>query len=247
MSVRRFSEADFAGFDPSDPDTALIRWADPQYAAFASSLLPGCPRHLLGVPVPELRRFARGLVRRGGFPAIRPASFESVMLLGFCTAFAGGSFEERARRVEAFLPLIDNWSVCDSFCAALRFPPSEEEAWFRRIEPLFADERTYYARFAVVCALFRFNGAAYCERVLERLCSVSNGAYYARMAVAWAVSAFYKSFPAQTLPLLSARRLDAWTHNKAIAKICELRGAAPEEKQRLRAMKISGKINDPSR
>lgn len=246
MPIRRFSEADFAAFDPSDPDALLIRWADPKYAAFAASLLPGCPRPLLGVSVPELRRFARGLMRRGGPPAIRAASFESVMLLGFCTAFSGGGFEERRRRIEAFLPLIDNWSVCDSFCAALRFPPVEEEAWFRWIEPLFTDDRTYHARFAVVAAIFRFNNAAYCERVLERLAAVSNGAYYVRMAVAWAVSAFYKTFPAQTLLLLSGRQLDAWTHNQAIQKICELRGVTPEEKRRLRVMKVSVESDCPS-
>ena len=238
MSRRRFSNSDFIDFDPSNPDAVLARCADPQYAVFASSLLPGCPRPLLGVPVPELRRFARGLLRRGGVPPIRPSSFESVMLLGFCTALAGGDFAEHSRRVGAFLPLIDNWSVCDSFCAALRFHADEEEAWFRWIEPMFSDERTYSIRFAVVCAIFRFNGAAYLDRVLEHLTAVESGAYYVRTAVAWAVSAFYKRFPVQTLPLLAQCRLDPWTHNKAIQKICELRGTTPEEKQRLRAMRL---------
>ena len=41
-----------------------------------------------------------------------------------------------------------------------------------------------------------------------------------------------------TLPYLTERRLDVWTHNKAIQKAVESYRISPELKQRLREMRI---------
>ena len=44
--------------------------------------------------------------------------------------------------------------------------------------------------------------------------------------------------PDDTLPYLTERRLDVWTHNKAIQKAVESYRIPPELKQRLREMRI---------
>ena len=89
MAVSRFSEAEVRSFCPARPDDTLLPHAESGYAAFSAALIPGCSRPILGVRLPMLRQLAAALIRCfGGIPPIQPASFESVMLLGFCTALA---------------------------------------------------------------------------------------------------------------------------------------------------------------
>lgn len=238
MAVSRFSDAEVQSFCPARPDDTLLLHAESSYAAFSAALIPGCSRPILGVRLPVLRQLAAALNRRfGGIPAIQPASFESVMLLGFCTALTPGTFEERQARIERFLPFIDNWSLCDSFCASLRFPAAEAEAWFSWLSALAVSPQAYEARFAVVCASSRFPAAVFGLRVLRLLTTVTCTAYYTRMGVAWAAATLYRSLPSDVTALLEAGHLDVWTHNKAIQKICESRTTPSEAKRELRSLR----------
>ena len=238
MAVSRFSEAEVRSFCPARPDDTLLPHAESGYAAFSAALIPGCSRPILGVPLPMLRQVAAALFRCfGGIPPIQPASFESVMLLGFCTALAPGSFEAQQARIEQFLPLIDNWSLCDSFCASLRFPAGEAEAWFAWLSALAGSTQPYEARFAAVCASSRFPAAVFGRRALHLLTTVTCTAYYTRMGVAWAAATLYRSLPSDVTALLEAGRFDVWTHNKTIQKICESRTTPSEAKRELRTLR----------
>ena len=62
-------------------------------------------------------------------------------------------------------------------------------------------------------------------------------AYYARMAVAWAISVFYVHMPERVLPYLRENRLDDWTYNKALQKICESLRPGAQDKAMIRGMK----------
>ncbi len=238
MAVSCFSEAEVQSFCPARPDDTLLPHAESSYAAFSAALIPGCSRPILGVRLPVLRQLAAALIRRfGGIPPIQPASFESVMLLGFCTALASGTFEARRARIEQFLPLIDNWSLCDSFCASLRFPADEAETWFSWLSALAVSTKPYEARFAAVCASSRFPAAGFGQRALHLLTRVTCTAYYTRMGVAWAAATLYRSLPSDVTALLESRRFDVWTHNKIIQKICESRTTPSEAKRSLRTLR----------
>ena len=58
------------------------------------------------------------------------------------------------------------------------------------------------------------------------------------MARAWYFATALDKQPDDTLPYLTERRLDVWTHNKAIQKAVESYRIPPELKQRLREMRI---------
>lgn len=105
--------------------------AEPGYRAFAASLLPGVD-DLIGVRLPLLRRMAREIARgdwRAYLAEAGSGSFEERMLQGMVIRCARCDAEERLRYVGRFLPLIDNWSLCDSFCSRLR---AEEREPMRR-------------------------------------------------------------------------------------------------------------------
>ncbi len=214
--------------------------SEEKFRDFSSSLVPGCG-DMMGVRVPALRAIAREAVRSGGWQAMLASDddrwFEERVLRGMLIGLAPASPEQRLAWVRDFVPRIDNWAVCDIFCAGLKFAARNREAVWPLLEECLASPQTYALRFAVVMLLDHYLCDEYIGAVLERLAAVRSEAYYVRMAVAWAVSVCYVRYPELTRPLLEAGRLDRFTHNKSIQKICESLRVAPEAKDALRRLK----------
>ena len=85
--------------------------------------------------------------------------------------------------------------------------------------------------------LFYYLDDAHIDRVLSLLDGVRQPDYYARMAVAWAVSVCYVKFPQRTHAWLGSCSLDDWTYNKSLQKIIESYRVSDAAKQEIRAMK----------
>ena len=230
-------------FAPEDYQAVLDRFAalaDPKYKAFHERLIPGVST-AYGVRVPAIRAIARDIIKKdpaGFLVASVPGSYEEAMLRGIVIAGMKLPIEKRLPLVEAFLPLVDNWAVCDVFCASFKLKkPEDREPVWRFLLPLFSDEREFYARFAAVMLLSHFVDHDHIGQDLALLESMTQEAYYVRMAAAWAVSVCYVKFPAQTQALLARRTLPPWTQNKAIQKIRESYRVSKEDKDMLLAYK----------
>ena len=86
------------------------------------SLLPGI-EHVLGVRLPQLRQIAKE-VAQGNWQQYlleEPYYFEEIMLQGMVIGAIKVEPKERLQYVAAFVPRINSWSVCDSFCSGLKF------------------------------------------------------------------------------------------------------------------------------
>lgn len=230
-------------FSPSQRE-ALLREleanGDPAYKAFHEKLIPGVTM-AYGVRLPKLRALAKQVIRRdpaGFLAAWNPTAYEEVLLQGLVIAGMEVPMEERLPAVSRFLPLIDNWAVCDSFCSTFRFRSSEEkEAMWNYLQPLFEDSREFFARFAFVMLLEHFAEPPYREAGLSLLGKAKSESYYVQMAQAWAVSVFYVKFPRETLALLQSKTLPPFVQNKGIQKIRESYRVSKEEKERLLSYK----------
>ena len=215
--------------------------ADPKYRDFHQGLVPGT-EIAYGVRVPQLRQLARSILKKdpaGFLVAGAPASYEEKMLRGMVIAGMKLPPEEKLPLVRDFLPLIDNWALCDTFCGSFKLKkPEEKAAFWRFIQPLFSCGREYFARFAAVMFLGHFVETDYIEEGLSLLEAMTQEQYYVRMAAAWAVSVCYVKFPEETLTLLQRRSLPAFTQNKAIQKIRESYRVAQEDKEMRLGYKI---------
>ena len=212
--------------------------AEEPYRAFQQKLLPGTP-NLLGVRLPLLRRSARELAREdaAAFLAVPPGdTFEEVLLRGMVIGYATMDDDARFAHIATFVPLIDNWSVCDSFCAGLSFVRRCPERTWAFVHPYLHAQEEFAVRFGVVMLLWYFLDPAWLPQVLEALDSVHHPGYYARMAVAWAISAAYVRAPEETIRYLRRCTLDAFTYKKALQKIGESRSVSAEEKAAVRAL-----------
>ena len=233
-----------APFSPQD--CAALRQeleslADPAYKAFNESLLPGVET-AYGIRLPQMRQVAKTLLRQdpvGFLEHFQPNCYEETQLRGLVIGGMKLPWEEKCPLVEDFLPRIDNWAVCDTFCGSLK-PRSAQDVslMWEFLKPLYASDEEYKARFAAVMQLSHFVDAVHLEEGLGLLGQVRHPGYYAKMAVAWALSVWFVKFPQETESLLAQRAFDPWVQNKAIQKVRESRRVSKEDKDRLLSYKL---------
>jgi 3-methyladenine DNA glycosylase AlkD len=217
----------------------LISLAEEDYRVFTSGLLPDTD-NVLGVRLPMLRKIAKQLVRsdwQGYLQTAGEDSFEEIMLQGMVIGYAACPAEERLFYMKEFVPKIHNWSVCDSFCAGLKFTRNNSELVWDFLKPYFQSERAFDLRFAVVMLIFYYIQEETIREVLNVLDSVRHDGYYVKMAVAWAISMCYVKFPEQTMFYLKNNSLDDFTYNKSLQKITESLKVDKEIKKQIRVMK----------
>ena len=217
----------------------LQKHIDETYKQFHTSLVPGLTK-MMGVRIPILRELAKKAAKEdyyGFIEDFQPEIYEEVMIRGMMIGYAKFSMEEQKRELKKFIPLINNWAVCDSCCTTYKFMKKNQEEWFSFLEPYLNSSQEYKIRFAVVCLLDFFVQDVFIDRILNCFSDIHHEGYYVKMAVAWAVSVCYVKFPEKTEEFLLKNTLDDFTHNKAIQKIRESYRISKEEKERLNQWK----------
>lgn len=213
--------------------------AEENYRIFAAKLIPNID-NLLGVRLPKLRKIAKKIVQLDYDYYLAMDNhlyFEEVMLQGMIIGEIKLPWTERSCYVKQFISKIDNWSVCDSFCCGLEFEVSEKELVWQFLQPYFASDKPYDIRFAVVMLLFYFVDDEYAQKAFTLFDQIKNDDYYVKMAVAWAISIYFREFPTLTMSYLQKNQLDDWIYNKALQKITESLKVDSSTKIIIRSMK----------
>lgn len=217
----------------------LNNLAEPEYQLFTSKLLPGIP-NILGIRLPKLREIAKLLAKEGWKDYLEHAtqdSFEEVMLQGMVIGYVRTDFDEIVPYITGFIPKINNWSVCDSFCNTLKITKRYPKEMWDFIQPYLKDYKEYHIRFGVVMLLTYYLKEEYVEEALQRMDEIKSDAYYVKMGIAWAVSMYYVNFPKETMSFLQNNHLDDFTYHKTLQKITESLKTDKETKQMIRAMR----------
>lgn len=216
--------------------------ADPAYRDFSGSLIPNS-RPLLGVRIPLLRQLAKELSRGDYETALQGDDlyFEERMLRGLVLAVLPGTPEQRRQRIASFVPLIDNWSVCDSFCASLKDMRRQPAFYWPLVQQAVDAEEEFTVRFGVVCMLDHFLDTPYLPEVLAVLPRVSHPAYYVRMAVAWALATAFLRDEEAVMAMLRSHQLDEETHRLTLRKLLESRRVVSPYREEIRALRDGNK------
>ena len=138
--------------------------------------------------------------------------------------------------VSYFLPYVDNWATCDQMSPKVfkKHLPELLEC----IREWIGSGKTYTIRFAVGMLLEHYLDDAFDLKYPEIVASIRSSEYYVNMMIAWYfATALAKQYEA-ILPFIESRKLDAWTHNKAIQKAIESYRITPEQKEYLKTLKI---------
>jgi 3-methyladenine DNA glycosylase AlkD len=228
-------------FTKKDYDGILGRFAslsDEKYRKFNEALMPGTST-AYGVRVPQVRAIAKEIVRQDpyGFLAVaRDSSFEEIQLKGCVIRDMKIPLEEKLPLLVDFVPLIDNWGICDTL--TIKAKPDEQPLLWDFLQAYFASDKEFYIRFAVVTGMANFINPQYIDAYLDKLSSISHDGYYVKMGVAWAVCECFVKFRDKTLPILESKALDKQTQNKAIQKCRESFRVSDEDKEYLKTLKL---------
>lgn len=221
----------------------LIALAEEEYRKFNSGLIPNV-NNILGVRIPLLRKLAKEIARgdwRGFLAAADDEYFEETMLQGIVIGCVKADADELLSYVSWFVPKINNWAVCDSFCSGLKFAKDHKERVWEFLKPYLTSEKEYELRFGIIMLLQSFIEEEYIVRVLQYLDNIRHEGYYVKMAVAWVVSICYVRLPEPTMRYLEDNSLDDFTYNKALQKIIESNQIDNATKDMIRSMKRKNK------
>ena len=201
-------------------------------------------RQVLGLHAPEMKQAARQLSRLGGavvFPngerkvcpggaevihdfetvASDTLCYEETVVWGYLINLEKCSLSDRLKMLEKYVPVMDNWAVCDSYCAHAKWmgKVDKRELW-AFLQPYFRSTREFEVRFAIVVAMTYFLTEEWLPRIFEQFETLrfekiiseyqyakgkpktaqqgtAQGPqpYYVRMAVAWCLATALAKFP----------------------------------------------------
>ena len=213
-------------------------------------------RRVLGLHAPEIKQVAKQLLREGGevvlpdgvrqncangaevIRAFEAASsenlcYEETVIWGYLINLEKCSLDERLAMLGRYVPVMDNWAVCDSYCAHAKWMlRADKDALWAFLEHWFDSEREFEVRFAVVAAMCYFLNDEWLDKVFERINGLDFGRikskyksvkgkpkvaqqgtvqgaepYYVRMGVAWLLATALAKFPDATRAFVRSSNL----------------------------------------
>ena len=221
----------------------LKKLADETYRKFHKGLCPGT-ENILGVRVPVLREYAKKLSKKYEIHEllnhIDNEYYEEIMLQGMLIGLEKDKdkdIQNIIKDIEEFVPKIDNWAVCDVFCAGLKITKKHLKEMWDFLQKYVISDKEFEIRFGVVMILDYYIREEYLEKNFDIFDHIKSDQYYVQMAVAWAISICFIKFYDRTIEYLKQAKIDKFTYNKALQKAIESYRISDEEKAQLRKMK----------
>lgn len=215
----------------------LLKCQDDDYKLFVQKLIPNCD-NIIGVRMPCLKKMASQIAKNNPYTFIvsSPQSHEENILQALVIAKCVKSPND-FQLIVNFVPQINNWAVCDTFCTYLKSVSQFPNETLEFLSSYLNSTQEFEVRFALVLLLFHFVEKKYLPFIFKALDDFNHQGYYAQMGAAWLLSICFIKYPEQTLVYLKKSKLDAQTFNRSIQKICESKAVDKKWFSSLRALK----------
>ena len=204
-------------------------------------------RRVLGLHSPQMKQMAKTIARDGCIVTLSDGTqkrcskgseiincfettpndtlcYEETVIWGFLINLEKCSLDERLRALACYVPILDNWAVCDTFCANAKWMArADKQILWTFLQRYFHSKKEFEVRFAVVASMSYFLNEEWLERLFAQLDKIDfNGIkseyksikgkpqeaqqgtvqgaepYYIRMGVAWLLATALAKFPEQT-------------------------------------------------
>ena len=213
-------------------------------------------RRVVGLHSPEIKAVAKQLSREGGEVVLPDGvrqncangaevilafetvpsehlCYEETVIWGYLINLEKCSFDERLAMLGRYVPVLDNWAVCDSYCTHAKWMArADKTTLWAFLARWFDSVSEFEVRFAVVVAMCYFLNEEWLNKVFEHINSLDfdrikskyktlkgkpkvaqqgtvQGAepYYVRMGVAWLLATALAKFPDQTRAFVRSSNL----------------------------------------
>lgn len=231
----------------------LYQLGDEEYKKFQSSLCPGV-EDIIGVRLPKLRDVAKKIAKEKPIDFLdtyKCELYEEKMIYGLVIGYMKADFEERVKYLDKFIPMIDNWAVCDCCCSTYKFTNDSLDEMLKYLKKYLSTkalkdsnkERNAYQgkefelRFVCIMLMDYYLVDKYFDKVLEIYNNIDSDRYYVQMGIAWGISVAFVKNAEKTMEFLKNNDLDDFTYNKALQKIIESNRVSKEVKDEIKKMK----------
>ena len=89
---------------------------DDKYASFSRKLIPNTKYFILGIRTPEIKRFAKKLVKENNYQSFissLPHTYFEENQLHACILSYIKDYQTTVKELDRFLDYVDNWAICD--------------------------------------------------------------------------------------------------------------------------------------
>ena len=191
--------------------------------------LPG--RKILGLHLPEMKQVAKELAKKTDALEIVHAfekeheedrfrlTYEETLVWGLTINALKCTPEERLSLLRTYIPALDNWGVCDSFCCnakwAIKVPP---QILWEFLLPYYHSNKEFEVRFAIVMSMCYLMKEEWLPLIFEELQRIKlsdirseytslPSPYYVRMGMAWLLATSLAKFPEETRAFINTSTL----------------------------------------
>lgn len=217
----------------------LNKLANEEYKKFQSSLCPNI-NDILGVRLPFLRELAKEIAKENPLDFLENYKcnfYEEKMIYGFVIGYMKSNFETIVKYLDKFVPMIDNWAVCDSTCTTFKFTNKYKKEIWEYLQKYLNSTEEFELRFLCIMLMDYFVTDEYVEKVLSIYDNIKSDKYYVQMAIAWGISVIFVKYTDIAMNFLKNNKLDDFTYNKALQKIIESYRVNAIIKDKIRKMK----------
>ncbi len=218
----------------------LYRLQDQKYRDMQIKIIPTInPESIIGVRTPELKDMARDSLKAGDYKnflgELPHRYFEENQLHAFIISGIK-DLNECIGELQKFLPYVDNWATCDQMSPKIF--KKHKDVLLTHIKEWIESDQTYTVRFGVGMLMEHFLDDDYDPGYPEMVAKIRSEEYYVNMMIAWYFATALAKQYESILPFIEGKRLEAWTHNKAIQKSVESRRITEEQKSYLKSLKV---------
>lgn len=212
---------------------------DEKYRDFQAKLVPNIEKKtIIGVRTPDLRDYSKRLFKSGDYPAflgdLPHGYYDENQLHAFIISEIK-DYDRCVYEIERFLPYIDCWPVSDQ--ATPKAFRKNHRKLIPYIKKWIGSEHVYTARFGIRMLMNEFLGDDFDPEYLEWVASVKGDDYYIKMMVAWYFATALAKRYDESVVYIEERRLEPWTHNRAIQKAIESFRVTNEHKEYLKTLR----------
>ena len=225
----------------TDLHKKLYSLQDLKYRDMQIKIIPTVnPDSIIGVRTPELKKMAKDILKAGDhkdfLEELPHKYFEENQLHAFILSGIK-DVNECMEELGRFLPYVDNWATCDQMSPKI-FKKRKEEL-LTHVKEWIRSDKTYTIRFGVGMLMEHFLDEDYDPQYPEMVAKIRSEEYYVNMMIAWYFATALAKQYESILPFIERKRLDDWTHNKAIQKSVESRRITEEQKTCLKSLKVT--------
>lgn len=217
----------------------LFKLQDIKYRDFQIKLVPNISADsIIGVRTPDMRNLAKKIFKDNNYEEFLndlPHKYYEENLIHFFIIAQIKDFDVCIKEVERFLTYVDCWPVSD------QATPSVFKRNHDKLLPFIMNwiksKHVYTQRFGIRMLMNEYLGNDFNKDYLEIVSNVKGEDCYLKMMVAWYFATALAKQYDETIKYIENKKLDEWTHNKAIQKALESYRVSNEHKEYLKGLK----------